>query len=271
MSDPHCPSEDELLCFVDVDLPPEGLKRIEQHLELCSHCAKKTIALTRLIEDVAAPVSGATLDVAEHVASVMQRLDQPVRRSAKRGLWAWAGGIAVAAAALLAFARLGHDHAPGELVARGGPGPASLSRNIGVQLYGQEQTLSALPNGAEISRRTALTARLRNLGREPAYLLLFAVDAAHEVHWIAPEYTSAGSNPEAVPIAPSLDERVLPSSAVFDDLAAGPLRVVAIISPAPLHVGDIEALPARELQTEALLSRFPGAEIRQFLLSVRTP
>lgn len=269
MSD--CPSEDELLSFVDADLPPESLKRIEEHLELCSQCTKKTLALTRLVEDVAAPVSGPPLDVVAHVASVMGRLDQPVQRGVRRSLWVWASGLSLAAAALLAFTELRHDHRAEGLVARGGPGSAALSRNIGVQLYAEQQALAALPNGGKISRRTGLTAGLRNLGTEPAYLLLFAIDSAQEVHWIAPEYTSLGSSPEAVSIQPSLDERLLPSSAVFDDLAPGPLRVVALISPTPLHVAQIEALPAHELQAEALLRSFPRAEIRQFLLSVSTP
>jgi hypothetical protein len=140
---------------------------------------------------------------------------------------------------------------------------------VGVRLYAQQQTLVALGAGSRITAQSALTAGLRNLASEPAYLLLFAVDAKRAVHWIAPEYTSAGSNPEAFPIAPARAERLLPSSAVFDDLALGGLRVVALISKTPLHVSDIEALPPGELSAEALRKRFSGAEVREFSLDVR--
>ena len=56
MSDKKCPSQDELLSFVDADLPPEQLARIEKHLELCSSCAKQAVALGALLSDVGAPL-----------------------------------------------------------------------------------------------------------------------------------------------------------------------------------------------------------------------
>ena len=45
-------------------------------------------------------------------------------------------------------------------------------------------------------------------------------------------------------------------------------NAVAVISHAPLHVSDIEAMPASQLATEQLMRRFPRAEVRQFLLEV---
>jgi predicted anti-sigma-YlaC factor YlaD len=272
MSDKRCPSEAELLSFVDADFPPERLARIERHLEICSACAEQVMALTQLTEDVAAPVAGPPLDVAEHVASVMKRLDQPVAKRRFVTFLAWGGALAAAAAALIGISQLqGNAPAPAEFAARGGPAEASLSRHIGVQLYGQKQVLAALPTGSHISTRTGLTAGLRNLGSEPAYLLFFAVDSRKAVHWIAPEYTSEGTNPEAIAIAPSSSEKILPSVALFDDLATGPLHVIAVISPTPLHVADVESLPASELSAERLLKRFPRSEVRQFLLEVRAP
>ena len=90
MSDKRCPSEVELLSFADADLPPEQLKRVEQHLELCSSCARRVIALHELVSDIAAPMPQPRLDVGAHVAGVMQRLDTPVPR-AKRPRWAFWG------------------------------------------------------------------------------------------------------------------------------------------------------------------------------------
>lgn len=276
MNDHRCPSEAELVSFVDADLPPEQLARVEKHLELCGSCAKRAMALSILMQDVAAPLPQPALDVGEHWAGIMKRLDAPARASQKSRLWAWSGGLAVAAAALLSFAKLrapspsAVDAArPAELTARGGPTSASLSRNVGVQLYAQRAALEALATGSRVAQSTPFTAGLRNLASERAYLLLFAIDARNTVHWISPEYTSVGQDPAATPIAPAPSERLLPSVAVFDDLALGPLRVVAIISRSPMHVSDVEALPPSALSAEKLLERLPGAEIRQFLLEVQ--
>jgi anti-sigma factor RsiW len=272
MSEKRCPSEAELLSFVDADLPPEQLARIEKHLELCSSCAKQVMALTTLVEDVAAPLGEPPLDVAEHLAAVMKRLDSPPALPRFSRFLAWGSALAVAAVALLLFTKLqGAPRATneaGELVARGGPGQPSLAREIGLKLYAQGPALAPLRSGSRIAADTPLTAGLRNSANERAYLLLFAVDAGQGVHWIAPAYTSAGSDPEAAPIAPSVDERLLPSAAVFDDLQAGPLRVVAVISRTPWHVSDIEALSPAQLTPQGLEKRFPRAEVRQLSLEV---
>lgn len=275
MSDKRCPGEAELLSFVDADLPPEQLAHIEKHLELCSACAKRVMALSALVCDLAAPLPQQQLDVGAHVAAVMQRLDAPLAAPRGARLLAWCGALAAAAAALLLFTKLpGHAsggavNEPGEFAARGGPTAPSLSRDVGVQLYGLQQALVALRAGSRVTPKTPLTAGLRNVASERAYLLLFAVDAKRAVHWIAPEYTSPGSDPEAYPIAPGSAERLLPNTAVFDDLALGELRVVALISPTALHVSEIEALPASELGAAALRKRFPGAELREVSLDVR--
>jgi hypothetical protein len=60
----------------------------------------------------------------------------------------------------------------------------------------------------------------------------------------------------------------LPSAVVFDDLAPGPLRIVAVIGREPMRVLQIDALAGAELETEHLMQRFPNAEIRQFQLEV---
>lgn len=104
------------------------------------------------------------------------------------------------------------------------------------------------------------------MGSEPAYLLLFAVDSRNVVHWIAPEFTAAGTDPEAMTVAPGPSERLLSHAAAFDDLAPGPLRVVAVITRKPTHVSEVEALSGEELDGAALMKHFPRAEVRQFLL-----
>jgi hypothetical protein len=88
------------------------------------------------------------------------------------------------------------------------------------------------------------------------------------VHWIAPEFSAAGSDPEAAPVAPSAGEQLLPSAAAFDDLAPGPLRIVAVISKHPTRVSQVESLGRTELDSEGLIKAFPRAEIRQYSLVV---
>lgn len=271
MSERRCPTAAELVSFVDADLPPEQLARVEKHLELCSACSKRVMALTTLVADLAAPL-GQPPQLAEHVAAVMQRLDAPPLAPRLSRFVAWGSALAVAAAALLLLGKLhgsmGAAREADEFVARGAPEQPSLAREIGLNVYAQGRTLTALDPGSRIASDTPLTAGLRNSGREGAYLLLFAIDSAQAVHWIAPEYTSAGSNPASAHVAPSLAEQLLPSVAVFDDLAAGPLRVLAVISRTPLRVSDIETLPSGQLTEAALEKRFPRAQVRQFSFDV---
>jgi hypothetical protein len=270
MSEKHCPSEAELLRFVDADLSPEQADRTAAHLAACAVCADKVGALRDLIDDIRAPISVEKVALGEHVAEVMSRLDAPgtARRAQRRWLPWGAGGIALAASVALALALRGSDETQGHFAARGAGTEASLSRDIGVQLYQKNGELRPLQAGDGIGRDAALTAGLRNLGNAGVFLLLFAVDARNEVHWIAPEYTVAGEDPGAVTIAPTRDERLLGSAVAFDDLAAGPLRVIAVLCAKPLRVSDIESVPAAELDGAGLMRRFAGAEVRQFQLDV---
>ena len=265
MSDKHCPSEGELVSFVDADLSPEQLRRVEKHLETCGVCGARVMALSELASDVSAEVPQPDWDVAEHVASVMGRLDEPLQAPRQLRWMAWGGVLLAAAAAVLLF---NARSAPPELAARGASFAASLSRDVGVQLYAQESALRPLGSGSSIGTTTALTAGLRNLGAQRAHLLLFAIDSRQVVHWIAPEFTAPGSDPEATSVAAATGERLLPTSAVFDDLAPGPLRVVAVITATPTRVSEVETLSAEQLSDSGLSLRFPRAEIRQISLQV---
>jgi hypothetical protein len=271
MSEKHCPGEAELLRFVDEDLSPEQVARMTAHLAACTTCSEKVSGLRDLIDDVRAPISVEKFPLGGHVAEVMSRLDAPApaHSAPRRWLSLGAGGLAVAATAVLVLTLNGSgDEAQGRFTARGTGTKPSLSRDVGVQLYQKDGELRPLQAGDRIRPNTALTAGLRNLGTAGVYLLLFAVDARNQVHWIAPEYTVAGQDPGAVNIAPARDERLLPSAVAFDDLSEGPLRVIALLGPKPLRVSDIEALPAAELDGAFLMRRFAGAEIRQFQLDV---
>lgn len=270
MSKP-CPNEADLLAFADADLPPEKLRQLEKHLETCGVCASKALALSELIDDVAAPVAALPFDAAEHAASVMKRLDTP-SRSRGRVPAAWAGVLAAVAAAAVFALALGRGptagDASGRFAARGGSAESALGRDVGVQVYAAGAPLRPLGSGDNISPDTAFAVGVRNLGHGPAYALLFAVDARQTVHWLAPAFNDPASNPEAFPIVPAPGERLLATQVRFDDLAPGPLRVVALLSSQPGHVSEIEALSPAELGSAALTRRFPRAEAREVTLMV---
>lgn len=293
MNQKNCPTEVELLRFVDGDMPPEQLQHLMQHVSHCRVCEPQVRTLRVLVADIKAPARAADVDtsqVAAHVASVMARLDEPaVATPRHRAKWGWITTTVAAAAALVLWVRLsppsGDDvpHAGptsglssevadgeesrGQFTPRGNASQSSLARDVGVQLYTFKQPLQPLQPGGKIRRHTALTAGLRNLALETAHLLLFAIDSKQVVHWIAPAFTDAHSDPSAHAVHPSQTEQPLPDSVTFEDLAVGPLRVVAVIASTPLHVSDIEKLSPAELSADLSL-RFPRAVVRQVVVEV---
>lgn len=268
MSDRPCPTEAELLGFVDSDLTPEALNRVASHLASCTVCDRQVVALKELVSDLAAPLPQDSLVISEHVTAVMGRLDAPAAPQSRPHWALWGGALAAAAALVLVFRFTAGEAPPGEFTARGGTLEPSLSRDIGVQLYAHETSFKPLSPGSRVSPQTRFTAGLRNLTDRAAYLLLFAVDSAGVVHWIAPQFTDPHSDPEAEHLAPAPDERLLSTAVVFEDLASGPLRVVALITTDRARVSEIEKLSPADLSGERLISRFPRAELRQIQLEV---
>jgi hypothetical protein len=270
MTKPACPGEASLLRFVDDDLSHEELERVRGHLLGCQSCRDQERALRQLPADLHAPLP-AQLDVAAHVRDVMAAVAArgPGKLERPRRLASQAAATALAAGVLLSIGYWGsRSHAPlGDFQARGG-GVSTIARDVGVQLYTQGTVLRPLPPGAALPADAALTAGFRNLSARPVSLLLFAVDARNSVHWISPRYSDAQSDPLATVLPVSADERVLPTTVVFDDVATGALRVIAVISAAPSHVSDIESLAATSLNPRDITRRLPEAEVRETVLRV---
>jgi len=264
-----CPTETELLHFADAGLAPEQLGRIESHLRGCTACTEVVKGLRRLTADLAAQPPGTPIDMRAHVAGIMTRIDAPApeRSNSQRRRWFVTLSIAAAAAVtVVAWRPLLREQ--GEFTARGARSQATFSRDVGVQVYVKRGDLEPLASGSRVARDAAFTAGLRNLAKTPAHLLLFAVDARREVHWIAPEYTQANTNPSAVVLGPSGEERLLPNAVVFDDLAEGTLRIVALIAGQPMQIADVERLTKDELNDAGIMKHFPRAELRQISVNV---
>lgn len=295
MTRAQCPNPAALLAFVDETLSPEQASRIAAHLPTCTACCDQVNTLRSLIADVAAPLEEAeAFDVHAHVASVMERLDEAPAQTPRvlPRLWFGVGAALAAAAALALWMRDPEQIVPniaiatgpapssvaalspgipvhtGEWAARGGASRASLARDVGVQLYVDAPPLTALESGKRITAGARLTAGLRNVSSTNAYLLLFAVDAQGELHWVAPLFTVAGSDPQSTPIPPGPKERLLGSAVVFEDLPPGALTVVTLLSTAPERVSRIESLAASERTPERLKAHFPEAHVQALSLTV---
>ncbi len=266
-----CPTEDEMVRLVDGALSYEETDRLRGHVARCPLCRDRDHALRELIADVKGAAS-VKFDAKAHARAVLDRLDGPVAvRSMPRGR-SWLVGAAAAAALVAAGyrgvrARSGSDTETWQ--ARGAAAQAAIGRDVGVQPYAVKAGLRPLASGSTIDRTTPLTAGFRNLGEAPAFLLLFGVDSHRVVHWISPMFTRSEDDPASTTLTPSTRERILDATVVFDDVSAGPLQVIAVITSAPAHVSDVESLAGAELGAAVLTRRLPGAEVRETIVDVR--
>ncbi len=271
MTRTRCPSQDELVRFVNADLSPESSNRVSEHLSQCQTCSQEVRQLRSIVEDLGG-ARAIELDVAAHVQDVMRRLDQPATQPKRARSMARLAAITAMAAsvALLIYVVGPRERSPeGTWQARGSSNGASLSRDVGVQVYTLAKSPQPLRPGDVIAPDAALTAGLRNLGHATAHVLLFAVDSRNAVHWITPKYTRADEDPTATELTRTQEERVLPNSVVFDDLAPGPMRIVTIVNPGPVRVSQVESLSEPELAQGNLAHRFAGAEVREIVVQVR--
>ncbi len=266
-----CPASEDLLRLVDNSLPLEESERLRAHVAQCSRCREQERGIRMLVADVNAAVP-VDLDVRAHTRGVMARLDLPPGGSETLGrkwLFPAAGSMAACALVAVLYARPWATETKDTWQSRGSVAPATFARDVGIEAYAAEGPLRALASGAVIEPTTPLTAGFRNLGRAPVFLLLFAVDAHEAVHWIVPPYARLDEDPVATALPHAIGEQMLGTTAVFDDLAPGRLRIVSVLTSNPTHVSDVEALGGGGLDPSRLRRRFHGADIRETELQVR--
>jgi len=183
--------------------------------------------------------------------------------------------VAVAAIAVVVVSWPARD--PDTFTARGGAGALApdhvtaeaIARSVGTSLFTVSPRAEPLASGARVSPSTPLVLGYRQLSRTvPLFALVFAVDARGEVHWLYPAFTAAADDPLAIALSPSDATRLMAETVVLDDLPAGLLRVIALVSANRLHVSSIERLRGDELTATALQRRFPSAAITEHLLEV---
>jgi hypothetical protein len=274
---PPCPDPRELAAWLDREVVERRAGWIRAHVATCSICTARTASIEGLISDLRAPAGRPPSPAA--VRAVLAQLDAAPPRRARA--WTWLAGasaaVAIAATALVVWrAPGGRDDAGFQ--SRGGDGAGALARTVGATLYAlpprdpmspARGVAAPLSPGAGVRGDTAFALGYRNLVRDRAvWLMSFAIDAAGDVHWLYPGYTTRGADPPAVELATSDREQMMQDSVVLERPAAGELRVVVMISPVALRVSAIEALHRPELARGALQQRFPDAAITELSLRV---
>lgn len=259
-----CPSHGEWLSLVDGEATENRAVELRAHAAGCSRCAQEIAMQRQLVRDLAAPVP-VSADAGATVMRRIERVEPPGRRLGWRG-WALTGG-ALAAAAVVAFLILpptGIDR--GIFRARGHRVP--WTQKVGVEVWAIESSPRKLEGGAVLSPSTAMVASYHNVDAAAAYLMVFALDARGEIHWAYPGFEDAKTDPVAVRLEPLQMNRVLPDSVMLDDLLAGPLDLVTIVSREPLRVSRIESLSVSERSVASLRTRFSSARIESMSLRV---
>lgn len=265
-----CATTEELILLIDGELTENRATAVREHLAGCASCRRETDAVRAMLADVAAPVDPSP----GAVERLLARLDEAPAELPRARWQAWMVatlGAAAAIAFVLAPKVASRWVAPrGELVARGAPSTHSLARDVGVTVYRAGSSLDVLVAGEAVGAGTAYGVGYRNLG-EPgsAHLMVFAQDAANDVHWIVPAWLEASQDPASEPLAHA-DVEALPSQAVvLEHPARGPMRVFTLVTAAPLRVSEVERLAAGgPLDAAALRSAWPGAEVEPIAVLV---
>jgi hypothetical protein len=188
----------------------------------------------------------------------------------RRRPWLLGGGVLVlaAAAGILLIPRLSKDQ--GTFSPRGGD-VVPWTQKVGAEVFVLDDALVKLEAGARVSPGVALVASYHNVDKAPAYLMVFGRDVRGELHWVYPGFEDAKKDPESVRLLPLQARQVLPDGVALDDLPAGELELLCLITREPLHVSQIEALPPGLRNSFDLRTRFAGARLTSLSLQVVAP
>lgn len=261
-----CIGEDELVRAELGELTLNRLREVEAHVAGCSRCAQARDELRGLVSDLGQlPAPADEQQFTERVMAARSSRVTPARPR-RFGIPAFAAAavmvLAVGAVSLSTSLR-GKDEA---WTARGPAAARSRTPAAEVLIVRDGKLLPV--SGQTLSSSDAFAVRTVNRMPETRYLAAFAVDAAGAVHWIFPEYTDDSLDPQAIRLAPSEDEQLLPQLVAPDRPSSGPMRVFTLISRESTSVKQIEkALQSAATATSAgrvLAHEYPGSIIREW-------
>ena len=274
-----CPEPSVWSQLVDRQLSEEQAQSLRAHARSCAHCQNELREAEALLARIAAPLEPATPHD-EAVARVMRRVRAGPEQHRTQSRWSrpWAGG-AVAAALAAGIAVFILRPAPGPhpgtetFTSRGNPTAATTpGRSVGITFHTPATGTAPLAAGAVVPAAAGFGVRYRNLDtREPVYLLAFAQDARGEVHWLYPAHLREDANEPSVRLEPTSEPRAMEEVVVLDEPAPGPLRLMSVVTRAPLGVKDIESLAPEERTPEALRKRWPESSVESVSVVLAGP
>lgn len=240
-------ANDELLFFLEGELPTSRCQELQAHITQCAECASKlealraTLALLGQLDE-----EYEDMDLLSGVQSAIEEpTPRKVRRSPRWPFMVVGLGTVAAAASILLWVAPPNERAD-EFRARAASTATEIGAWVGVTAYRVEADTAVLL-GSTMSTTDALAFAYRNAGQSPKrFLAVFAVDSMGGVHWYYPAFTDGSSDPVSVRIDPSETPRQLPDR-VDHNLAPGPLTITALFTNESLRVSQIEsAVTARD-------------------------
>ncbi len=145
--------------------------------------------------------------------------------------------------------------------------PAVPGRAPGLELHFFRWPGVPFKAGESVKPGDPIAISYRNLGNESLWALIFAYDAAGDLHWLYPHM----NHPEelSVQLWASSGERNLDGQvARLDDLPPGPLTIFALVTPGIMLTGRIDHLLPSERNRPSLLNRFPDSVVIELPLIV---
>lgn len=271
-----CPDLERLAALF-VESGPEH-SAWQAHQQQCARCQQAWVTFQELTADLALPVDVDETDVARAVMEQVRRTEH--RWAAWRRSWsAWLLAPA-AAAAMVVISVLAlpesemplYDPNTEGFAARSGS--ASLDRWVSLQVFETHRDGTGFERvqGAIAADAGLLFAFENRKASGLGHLMIFGVDAAGDVFWYHPAFTSPSENPTSLAIEFTQKPREL-MEAVEHDLKPGWLRVFGLFTTAPMDVANVEALVDESLKVQpdiTQMKRIPVEKSGQhtFLLHV---
>jgi hypothetical protein len=246
-------------------------QKLFRHVKTCARCRDEYRALS-MLEALEPDGSARALERMRRglfEPTLTRRLEPTMaRQEAKPRRVLFGGGFAVAFAALALVVSLGRARHPfhgqgDDFAARGSiPGVEAPLPSLAIYRVPRDAANPTKLSTADIQRAGGVVHADESLAfsyTSPASLgaccvMIFARDAAGRVYWFWPAWDDASADPASLPITAS-DAPVELTQAVRHELAPGPLTIVGLFTPKPLHVKEVEAAVANGLPG---LQAFPG-------------
>ena len=248
---------------------------MQAHLTTCIDCRATVAALEETIALLRRELVSSSLDAERVNANVARALARGTRSPAPRvrgGVWLLVAGLAVAAGTLgivwmqQSSAPLARTERVDEFSARGTPVAPSAARDVEVRVLVDGQPIEGVREVDANARYRVAIATLS--ARSAYYLIVIAVDASREIHWIEPVYIDSAQPPSST-MLPAAREISLPTVLALDGAATGPLTVFALVSAHPVDGREVERLAPDARTAQGLAAAFPELDVRSWTVTVR--